>query len=238
LEIEASLERVRAVAMGMNKSEDLLSICEVSYKEFQKLGFDNLRNTIIHILNDEKGFFVDYDYSDDLGGSINNIRYNSHPIVENYLKQVKTADDAFAEVVIEGNQLDSWKEFRRRGGQRDDPRLDDIPALYYYLYSIGVGDIGISTFKPIDESQIKILKRFRNVFDLAYRTYTDITKAEAQAREAQIEAALERVRARTMAMHKSDDLTSAVATVFEELRTLGLKTIRCGVGILMERIGK
>ena len=76
------------------------------------------------------------------------------------------------------------------------------------------------------------------MFDLAYRTYTDITKAEAQAREAQIEAALERVRARTMAMHKSDDLTSAVATVFEELRTLGLKTIRCGVGILMERIGK
>ena len=232
LEIEASLERVRAVAMSMNKSDDLLSICEISFKEFQKLGFDNLRNTIIHILNDEKGFFLDYDYSDDLGGSINNIRYNAHPIVENYLKQVKRADDAFAEVVIEGNQLDSWKDFRRRGGQPDDPKLDDIQALYYYLYSIGVGDIGISTFKPIDESQIKILKRFRNVFDLAYRTYTDITKAETQARESQIQLALERVRARTMAMQQSDELADTASVLFKQFVTLGLLPKRCSIGII------
>ena len=238
LEIEASLERVRAVAMSMNKSDELLSICEISFKEFQKLGFDNLRNTIIHILNDEKGFFLDYDYSDYLGGSINNIRYNSHPIVENYLKQIKRADDAFAEVVIEGNQLDSWKDFRRRGGQPDDPKLDDIQALYYYLYSIGVGDIGISTFSPIDESQIKILKRFRNVFDLAYRTYTDITKAEAQARESQIQLALERVRARTMAMHKSEELSETAEVLFEQLNLLGKIPDRMSIGIINEKTKK
>jgi hypothetical protein len=54
LEIEGSLERVRAVAMGMDKSEDLLNICEVSYKEFKKLGFDNLRNVIIHTWRQHK----------------------------------------------------------------------------------------------------------------------------------------------------------------------------------------
>ena len=37
LEISASLERVRAVAMGMDKSDDLLNICEISFKELQKL---------------------------------------------------------------------------------------------------------------------------------------------------------------------------------------------------------
>ena len=58
LEIEASLERVRAVAMGMDKSENLLSICEISFKEFIKLGFDNLRNAVIHMLNDEKNVFL------------------------------------------------------------------------------------------------------------------------------------------------------------------------------------
>ncbi|HSL90883.1 MAG TPA: nuclear transport factor 2 family protein, partial [Ignavibacteriaceae bacterium] len=200
LEIEASLERVRTVAMGMNKSDDLLNICEVTFKEFKKIGFDNLRNAIIHILNDEKGFFLDYDYSDYLGGSINHINYNSHPVVEDYLRQIKRADDAFAQVVIEGTELDGWKEFRRSGGQVDDPKLDGIQSLYYYLFSIGIGDIGISTFNPIDDTQIKILKRFGNVFDLAYRRYNDIALAEVQAREAQIELALERVRARTMAM--------------------------------------
>ena len=43
LEIEASLERVRAVAMSMNKFDDLLNICEVSFYEFKNLGFENWR---------------------------------------------------------------------------------------------------------------------------------------------------------------------------------------------------
>ncbi|MBT8382573.1 MAG: nuclear transport factor 2 family protein [Ignavibacteria bacterium] len=228
LEIEASLERVRAVAMSMNKSDDLLSICEISFKEFKKLGFDNLRNSIIHILNDEKGFFLDYDYSDYLGGSINNINYNSHPVVEDYLRQIKRADDAFAEVIVESSELEGWKDFRRKSGQQDDPKLDNIPALFYYLYSIGIGDIGISTFKPIDESQIKILKRFRNVFDLAYRTYTDIAKAEAQAREAQIEAALERVRSRSMGMQKSEELKEVIQLVYEQFVHLKINVDHAG----------
>ncbi|MGB5848557.1 MAG: hypothetical protein WBH40_08720, partial [Ignavibacteriaceae bacterium] len=236
-QIEASLERVRTVAMSMNKSNDLLSICEVSFKEFQKLGFDNLRNTIIHILNDEKGFFLDYDFSDAMGGSISNIDYNSHPVVDDYLKQIKSARDAFAEVVIERNQLNDWRDFRRKSGQRDDPRLENIPALHYYFHSIGVGDIGISAFKPIDESQIKILKRFRNVFDLAYRRYTDITKAEAQAREAQVQLALERVRARTMAMHQSDELAETAAVVFKQLMNLGIEPNRIYITIIKDETG-
>jgi signal transduction histidine kinase len=232
LEIEASLERVRTVAMGMNTSDDLLNICEVSFKEFKKLGFDNLRNAIIHILNDEKRFFLDYDYSDYLGGRITNINYNSHPFVEDYLRQIKKADDAFAQVVIESTELDGWKEFRRSGGQVDDPRLDETQSLYYYLFSIGVGDIGISTFNPIDDTQIKILKRFRNVFDLAYRRYNDIALAEVQAREAQIELALERVRARTMAMQSSNELKEVVLNMFDGLKSLGVDPTVCNISLM------
>jgi len=54
---------------------------------------------------------------------------------------------------------------------------------------------------------------------------------EKQNSELEIEAALERVRARAMSMHKSNDLTSAVSSVFSELDKLGFKTIRCGIGI-------
>jgi len=35
-----------------------------------------------------------------------------------------------------------------------------------------------------------------------------------------------------MAMHNSDDLSATASTVFTELRKLGIKPIRCGVGIL------
>lgn len=39
-----------------------------------------------------------------------------------------------------------------------------------------------------------IFKRFTKVFDQTYTRFLDIKKAEAQARESQIEAALEKVR--------------------------------------------
>ncbi len=228
LEIESSLERVRTVAMGMNKSDDLLSICEISFKEFQKLGFENQRNTVIHIPNDEQKYFMDYDFSEFTGGAIAKVEYGSHPIVDEYLKKIRTAKDAFFEVVIEKDQLDGWKDFRKKSGQIDDPRLDEAAELYYYLYSIGIGDIGISTFKPINDSQIKILKRFRNVFDLAYRRYIDITKAEAQAREAQIEAALERVRSRSMGMQKSEELKEVIRIVYEQFVHLKMNVDHAG----------
>ena len=53
-------------------------------------------------------------------------------------------------------------------------------------------------------------KRFANVFEQTYTRFLDLQKAEAQAREAQIELALERVRARTMAMQNSDELSETV----------------------------
>ena len=226
LEIEASLERVRAVAMSMNKSEDLLSICEIFFKEFTKLGFNNLRNGLINIFNDEKKNLVNYDYSDYMGGSISNVYYNSNKANDEFLIQIRKANDAFVETIIDRDQLDEWKEFRRSHGEEDDPRLDNINVLYYYNYSFGSGSIGISNFTPISEKQQLILKRFRNVFNLSYQRYSDIALAEAQAREAQIEASLERVRAVAMSMNKSDDLLSICEVSFKEFKNLGFDYIR------------
>jgi hypothetical protein len=62
-----------------------------------------------------------------------------------------------------------------------------------------------------------------------------LQKAEANARESQIEAALERVRSKAMAMHKADDLNPAVAIVFEELDKLNLGMLRCGIGIIKRK---
>ncbi|HSM24434.1 MAG TPA: SpoIIE family protein phosphatase, partial [Anaerolineaceae bacterium] len=212
--------------------DDLISICEVSYKEFQKLGFNSLRNAIIHIPNDENKYFMDYDYSELTGGAISKIEYGSHPIVDEYLKKIRSAEDAYFELVITKDQLDGWKEFRKNSGQVDDLRLDKANALYYYLFSIGIGDIGISALNPIDESQIKILKRFRNVFDLAYRRYNDIALAEEQARETQIQLALERVRARTMAMQSSNELKEVVLNMFDGLKSLGVDPTVCNISLI------
>jgi signal transduction histidine kinase len=237
LEIESSLERVRAVAMGMKRSDDLLSICEVLFKELQTLGFSHLRNTLINTFVDEQHYFIDYNFSDFAGGSSSRIPYSGHPAIEKYIKGATKKNDAFIEMIVTGKELEDWKEFRRANGETDDPRLDNIAALYYYNYSIGVAGIGISTFQPITQEKLEVLKRFRNVFDLAYRRYTDIQQAEEQARESQIQLALERVRARTMAMQKSDELREAVLVIYEQLQHLNFESNACNIIIMDKESG-
>ncbi len=223
LAMEAALERVRSVAMGMRKLDELPAICEVLYNELQQMGFSELRNAMINIHNDENGSFVNYDFSDEIGRSINHLNYNIHPVLEKQFKEIRSTHDAFSETVYKGKDLDDWRAFRKKIGEKDDPRIDQTEALYYYFYSIGTGSIGISTFSAITEEKLQQLKRFRNVFDFAYRRYTDVAQAEERAREAQIVAALERVRSRSMAMHNSEELLQVITVVSEQLQQLHFK---------------
>ncbi|RYY00978.1 MAG: hypothetical protein EOO53_20340 [Gammaproteobacteria bacterium] len=222
LQIESSLERIRAVAMSMNKTDDVLSICKVMFKEMGVLGFKDVRNALINFWDDDHQEMLDYDYADFSGGNTSRIPYNSHPAFEKFQEHIRSATDSFVELAISGDELKTWKERRKRIGEYEDPRLESIPALYYYFYSFGAGAIGLSTFSPVVEESLHVLKRFRHVFDLAYRRYIDIQKAEEQAREAMIESGLERVRSRGLAMHNTSELQEVIHTVHKELLNLNI----------------
>jgi signal transduction histidine kinase/DNA-directed RNA polymerase subunit N (RpoN/RPB10) len=224
-QIETSLERVRAQAMAMRTPEDLTGICEVLYAELHTLGFTEIRNAMINIHDDEKETFVNYDYSDEIGKSINHLTYNIHPLIEKQIKEIRNAE-GFSESSYTGKDLEDMITFRKNIGEKDDPRIEQADALYYYFYSIGIGSIGISTFNIVAGEKLGVLKRFRNVFTLAYQRYTDIAQAEAQAREARIETALERVRAVAMAMRNPGDLSGISEKLFTELKALGFAELR------------
>ncbi len=224
--IETALERVRAVAMAMKKSDDLLSICEVLYKELGSLGFSELRNGLISTFEEGKDYFNDYDYADATGGSITYVPYNSHPIVGAFVKKVRQSPGTFLELVVDESELNGWKEYRKINGQPEDPRLNNCSSLYYYMYSIGISSIGISAFNPLTKDKVAVLERFANVFKLAYQRYNDISLAEAQAKEAQLEASLERMRAVAMSMRKSEELIAVCEAMYKELTMLGFTNIR------------
>ncbi len=226
--LETALERVRAVAMAMRKPDELLSICEVLYSELDSLGFTDMRNAMINIYNDEKETFVNYDYSDAIGKSTNHLHYNIHPAIQKQIKQLRSADNAFSETIFEGKDLEDMKTFRIEIGEKDDPRINNSNALYYYFYSIDTGSIGISSFNTLTAEKLAILKRFRNVFSLSYQRYIDISLAEAQAKEAKIEAALERVRSRSMGMQKSEELKEVIKIVYQQLTHLKINLDHAG----------
>ena len=120
LEIESALERVRTVAMGMNKPDDLLNICEILFKELQLLGFTELRNTIIQTFVDENKYLNDYDFSDVTGGWISRIPYTGHPVIEKFIQNIRKNNDTFVETVVTGQELEDWKAFRKTNGEVED----------------------------------------------------------------------------------------------------------------------
>ena len=92
--------------------------------------------------------------------------------------------------------------------------------------------IGITTNEAPNSVTLKLIERFTIVFEQTYTRFLDLKKAEAQAREAQIEAALERVRAKAMAMHSSKDLAETITVFYRELKSLGVIPRRCGIALM------
>ncbi len=90
---------------------------------------------------------------------------------------------------------------------------------------------------PYTDEENDVLMRFGKVFQQTYTRFLDLQKAEAQAKEAQIEAGLERVRSRTMAMHQSTELTEAAELLYAELSKLGIEKFTCGFTLLDKEKG-
>ena len=89
--------------------------------------------------------------------------------------------------------------------------------------------------KTLSPKEIDIVKRFSKVFEQAYIRFLDLQKAEAQAREAQIEAALEKVRSRSLAMHTSKELQEVVTIIFDKLTDLNIKIDSASVIVLSDK---
>src|SRR5690606_34906148 len=75
--------------------------------------------------------------------------------------------------------------------------------------------------KVLADNEVDIIKRFARVFDQAYTRFLDLQKAETQAKEAQIELSLERIRSQVTAMQESSDLLDIVVTMRAEFVKLG-----------------
>src|SRR5215203_1385916 len=227
LEIEAALEKVRTVAMAMRKPDDMLDVCRMISDQLQLLGFKEIRNVQTVIIYEEKQEYLNYQYFTPYDkNSIEVIDYRLHPDVLEFTEQMLQSADAYYTKTFEGKALEVWRAYRKQTAQLPDPKLDETNSSHYYFYSIGSGALGVTTYAALTNDQINLFKRFRNVFQLAYSRFTDIEKAEAQAKEARIETALERVRAIAMSMKKSEDLFDICKVMYTELTALNFTNIR------------
>jgi hypothetical protein len=229
LEIESALEKVRSSALTMKQPGDMVEVCRIISDQLHILGISNIRNVQTVIINEQKGMYLNYEYyAAYKKGVIEDIDYNKHPTVYTMVVEMKKSANSNFNGSMEGEELISFRKWRKKDNQFPDPLLDEVDSVYYYFYSIGLGGLGLTTYKILQQAGLEIFKRFHNVFTLAYRRFIDIEKAIAQARESQIELALERVRARTTAMQKSEELKEVIQAVYEQFINLKINVDHAG----------
>lgn len=235
LDIETALEKVRSIALVMNKTNDMLDVCRTISNQLQRLGVTNIRNVQTVIVNKSKGIYHNYQFFTAYGESIvEDTDYKKHPTVLQMVLEMERSPDAYFNGSFKGKELDVFREYRKDDYQFPDPLLDKSTSLHYYFYSIGQGGLGLTTYHELHQDNLEIFKRFHKVFSLAYRRFLDIKRAEAQAREAQIEAALERVRAKAMGMHQSEEVGAVSDILFAELNNLDFDIRGCSIVVIDE----
>ncbi len=234
-QIEAALEKVRSSALAMQKPMDMLDLCRVISDQLKLLNVKDLRNVQTLVINAGKYEYVNYQYFTIYGKtSVEVIDYRLHPVELALAEQMLASPEAFYEKTFEGDELQQWRDHRRKTNQLPDPKLDEASSAYYYFFSIGAGALGVTAFSALDERALATFKRFRNVFELAYRRYIDIEQAISQAKEAIRRSSIDRVRAEIASMRSTNDLNRITPLIWSELTTLGVPFVRCGVHIIDE----
>jgi signal transduction histidine kinase/coenzyme F420-reducing hydrogenase delta subunit len=223
LEIESALERVRTVAMSMNKPDDMLEVCKTIAQQLQLLGLKDIRNVQTAIFNEEKGTYMNYEYYAKHDKTfVTETQYTNHEKTSAFAEQMFKGKGEVYTTHIKSDEIKDWLAYQKSTNVFIDSYLENAGSLSYYWHSLGPVALGISTYVPLSDDDLQLFQRFLKVFDLSYRRYLDIEKAIAQAREAQIETCLERVRSRSMAMHNTSELQEVIHTVHKELLHLSI----------------
>lgn len=227
-QIQLSLEKVRARTMAMVKPQELDAVIKILYAELKQLDVSFAR-CFIMIFDDQKGATWWMGSPD--GNLFHEgfyVPYHEHPPHLAFLKGWEGRQKKW-NYVLGGQIKEDWDEFlfNNTGLSKLPPvAIEDMRSFDHACLGASFENFGCITtggLQPLNEESYHLLSRFAKVFDLTYTRFLDLQKAEAQAREAEIELALERVRARTMAMQKSEELQEVVHTLLERLKDLDVE---------------
>ena len=242
-QIELGLERVRARAMAMQDTGELSDLVATLLHELTKLDF-SLTFCIINIYNEPDNSNMVWAANPQEGKAPESyyMKFEDYPFHHAMMREWKARTPKYV-YVMEGKEKEVYDdylytdtEFRRfpEEIQIANRALDRYVASFVFSQFGGLQTVGD---KPLSDESLDILYRFGKVFDQTYTRFLDLQKAEEQAREAQIEVSMERMRSRSMAMHKSDELLEAGELIFMEMQKLGIESLTAGL-VIIDKEGK
>ena len=219
-QIEAALERVRSKAMGMHKTEDLNPAVAIVFEELEKLDLGVLRCGITILDKEKRTGAVWMTSLTDQGSSVQTSggeSFDIHPLLQGAFNAWLSQEDF--NYTLEGDDLTAYynavKAARFQLPESQFIFSESVFRKQYCFVAVyHAGGLFAFCDNEFSEEAKKVMKRFANVFDLTYKRFLDIQKAEANAKEAAKQAALDRIRANKLEVAKKK-----VDTTLDELRT-------------------
>jgi hypothetical protein len=228
LEIESAVERVRAKALAMHKSAEIREVVRTLRNELFGLNLEGVTAVSI-CLKQADGCIRFWDVTDlETSG-----RYSADITFDMdqtdpqfYLRKIWSSRKKIIACEQDAKDLKITLKWL---GQYDKQTADEIKELikvnkikhgWHRAVKLLHGKLITDFIKEPPAEIDSILLKMGAAFDLAYKRFLDLQNAEAQAREAEIQLALERVRARTMAMHHSDEIIDTVKLIYQEFDKL------------------
>jgi signal transduction histidine kinase len=241
-QIETALERIRARALAMHASNELIDVSMVLREQMAVLGETDLESTIIHLYPEEEAYLEAW-YTfrppdakeDELVKGRAYVPNDSSEYIRETIANYRKGLPTFT-IESRGEKLSEWYNVLEQVAPMTvDYDADGkivIPEVLYYHYSrFSGGALMTIANDPPSKTVKELQQRAAKEFDLAYQRFLDLQVAEQQAKEAQVEASLERVRARSMAMQSSIELPEVASVIYEELERLGLVQLALSIGI-------
>ncbi|WP_421800560.1 ATP-binding protein [Haliscomenobacter sp.] len=191
LEIEAALERVRARALAMQRSNEVLDVAATLYGELQKLDF-TFGIIGINLIDAQTGDTESWvaGFGQDTYPQSYRIPHFEHPFQKSFMEAWRNGS-SYLVYQLAGTEKKDYDDFMfTQSGYKAIP--DDVKARMIateqVTFSLAFMKHGTLLWAPtpLTEEKAQVFQRFAKVFEQAYTRFLDLQKAEAQAEQASL----------------------------------------------------
>ena len=240
-EIETALEDIRSRSLSMHKSDELKDVVSLVFEKLRELKVAMDSACILTFTDDLKGHLAWAANPDLFSVSSVYVPYHNDPISSALLNSRKKGELFLHKSWKAKEKNQHWNYLFKNteyGNLPDELKkavLDFEGWGFTGPFFQNSATLLVSyQERQYSENEREIIKRVGTVFEQSYIRFLDLQKAEAQAREAQIEASLERIRGQAMALNDSHELSKVVGTILSELKKLGYDLFECNI-MLVDR---
>ena len=242
--------RIRAEAMAMRSTDDMLNVIAVLFEEMKNLGSDTRLANIYFVEADgeritnyiawdnPRQYDITWDNPDIVEINENTIalKRENHSQTDWIVHWRK--GETHTREVTEARLMTGSSEWAKTIGY-ENPNPASSPTGKRYVTNVPYqyGVIGFQEFTD-DPKRIAPVKELAKALDLGFLRYLDFQQLETQNRELQVEKALERVRTQIAGMQQSQELFQISATIETALKELGVPFGASGLNIIDAEAGR